>query len=157
MSTLLLFLAQYLIFLSPCFIFCAWITSRKHTSLTPWIGFFLTIFFTALFGFIGAHVYSHARPFIVTGIPPLFPHAADNGFPSDHTLLTAAIAAGLWKISKPLSVAAWAVALLVGIARVLAGVHWPIDIAGSIVFALLAGWISIITAPVLEKSLRLRS
>lgn len=153
MNLLILVLAQYLLFVCPALIVYAWITSQKKDRCTQWTGFALTILLTAVFGFVGAHLYAHARPFVVTGIPPLFPHTTDNGFPSNHTLVTAAIAAGLWKISKPTSIVGWIVALLVGTARVLAGVHWPIDIAGSVMFAILAGWIATLITPILQEKL----
>ena len=40
---------------------------------------------------LAGFLYYDPRPFIQGGFTPLIPHAADNGFPSDHALLSAAI------------------------------------------------------------------
>ena len=73
------------------------------------------------------------RPFIVTGQPALIPSSTDNGFPSDHTLLIAAVAAVISTINYRLGIIFWLLALVVGLARVAAGVHHLLDILGSIV------------------------
>ena len=47
---------------------------------------------TYVLGVIARSLYFNPRPFMVSGVEPLISHAADNGFPSDHTLLLASIA-----------------------------------------------------------------
>ncbi|MDP3995235.1 MAG: hypothetical protein Q8P78_01305, partial [bacterium] len=37
--------------------------------------------------FVARSFFYSPRPFVESGIAPLIPHAPDNGFPSDHTLL----------------------------------------------------------------------
>ena len=86
--------------------------------------------------------YYDPRPFVVGHFIPLIPHEPDNGFPSDHTLLGAAIAAIVYPFSKKVSVVAWLLTILMGIFRVLAGVHQPIDIIGSIIIAIFVGLIT---------------
>ncbi|MGI9149729.1 MAG: phosphatase PAP2 family protein [Chloroflexota bacterium] len=75
------------------------------------------------------------RPFLELGFAPLFPHADDSSFPSDHTLVGVALVGALvWRARGPgLVLAAWAV--VVGFARVAAGVHYPSDILGSAALA----------------------
>ncbi|HLZ29433.1 MAG TPA: phosphatase PAP2 family protein [Chloroflexota bacterium] len=77
------------------------------------------------------------RPFLELGFPPLFPHADDSSFPSDHTLVGIALVGPLlWRASRTGSVlVAWG--LVVGFARVCAGVHYPSDILGSAFLAVL--------------------
>jgi len=81
--------------------------------------------------------YYDPRPFVVGNFTPLLPHAPDNGFPSDHTLLSAAVAAVVFFFHRKLGIALFAVAFLVGMARVVAGIHHFIDILGSIIIAFL--------------------
>lgn len=88
---------------------------------------------------ISSLFYYDPRPFVVGHFTPLFAHAADNGFPSDHVLLTGAIAMIVWFYNKKLSVALWALAFLIGWARVYAGVHHWVDIFGSIVMVIVSG------------------
>lgn len=81
--------------------------------------------------------YRNPRPFVEHGFTPLIPHEPDNGFPSDHALLCAAIASTLQPFHKQAALAAWLLTLLVGFSRVYAGVHHPIDILGSMIIAAL--------------------
>ena len=87
---------------------------------------------------VGGHLYNNPRPFVTGHLKPLFPHAPDNGFPSDHALLTSFLAFALWRWSRGLSIALVVNAVLVGGARVLAHVHHVIDILGSWGFSLVA-------------------
>lgn len=74
-----------------------------------------------------------ARPFVADSDTVLLtPHVADNGFPSDHATVAAAaavVAAIAWRRWAALFLA---LAAVVGLARVLAGVHLPGDV--------FAGW-----------------
>ena len=82
------------------------------------------------------HLYFDPRPFVVGHFTPLLSHAADNGFPSDHTLFGAAIAAVIFRFSRKTGTFLLFLAIFVGVARVFAGVHHTVDIAGSIVIVL---------------------
>jgi undecaprenyl-diphosphatase len=88
-------------------------------------------------------ILAHPRPFVVLHLVPLLPHAAESSFPSDHTMLGAASAAPLvwrrWRVGLPLLV----LTLLVGAARVAAALHWPSDIVGTTLVALVLGWCAI--------------
>ncbi len=79
---------------------------------------------------------------MVEHVQPLITHAADNGFPSDHTLLTMTIASILFLYNKRLGIVLAILAVIVGYSRVLAKVHHPVDIFGSIVIAIIATYIS---------------
>jgi undecaprenyl-diphosphatase len=84
---------------------------------------------------VSAHFISSPRPFVVDGIKPLLIHAPDNGFPSDHTLVSAVAAFIVFMFNKKVGLLLAFFALTVGISRVLAGIHHPIDILGSFVIA----------------------
>ena len=74
-------------------------------------------------------------PFVVNGTEPLFEHAANNGFPSDHTLLAAAAAWAVFLYSRTWGLALLALALVVGGARMFAQVHHFPDVAAALVIA----------------------
>ncbi|EKD46745.1 MAG: undecaprenyl pyrophosphate phosphatase [uncultured bacterium] len=84
---------------------------------------------------IASLLYFNPRPFVVGNFVPLIEHANNNGFPSDHTLLSAAIAMVIFFYNKKLGSLLLFLALLVGVARILAGVHHALDIAGSFAIA----------------------
>lgn len=89
------------------------------------------------FAQIVAYFYFDPRPFIVGHFQPLIPHIADNGFPSDHMLLSSAIASILFVHNKKIGVLAWIIAFVVGFSRVSAGLHHWIDVMGSGLIAIL--------------------
>ena len=95
----------------------------------------VTLPLTYALAWIAGHLYYDPRPFVAQHITPLIPHAPTNGFPSDHTLITAALAAVLFPFNKKLGIASAVLALLVGVSRVYVHIHSPIDIVGSFVIA----------------------
>jgi len=91
---------------------------------------------------IGGALYDDPRPFVVGHFSPLIPHKPNNGFPSDHVLWSAATAAIIFPSNKYLSLILWLLTILVGAARVHAGIHHPIDIVGSILMVIVVAAIA---------------
>jgi undecaprenyl-diphosphatase len=85
---------------------------------------------------IASHFIYNPRPFVVLNSLPLISHAADNGFPSDHTLICAAVASIVFLYNKKLGIFLFVLTAFVGLSRILALVHHPIDILGSILIAI---------------------
>lgn len=85
--------------------------------------------------------YFDPRPFVTGHFTPLIPHAPDNGFPSDHTLISAAVASVVYFMRENLGWFLLFLAFLVGASRVGAGVHSWIDIFGSMVIAFGVTWL----------------
>ncbi len=81
------------------------------------------------------------RPFIVSHIKPLIDASTDNGFPSDHTLLAMAVASVIFVYNRKVGSLLILLAILVGLSRVLVGVHHPIDVIGSIVISVFTTYI----------------
>ena len=82
---------------------------------------------------VGGHLYEDPRPFITDQVVPYFESATDNGFPSDHTMLAAVFAAAMWPFHRVLSGLFYVMAVAVGLARVVAGVHHGVDVIGGLV------------------------
>ena len=80
------------------------------------------------------------RPFVALGGTPLFVHAPDASFPSDHVTLGMSMLGSHIK-DRRIQVAVALVVLLVGLARVAAGVHWLDDIVGGALIGLAFAWI----------------
>jgi len=85
---------------------------------------------------IGGALYYDPRPFVVGHFTPLIPHKPNNGFPSDHVVWSAATAVIIFPSNEHLSFILWLLTILVGVSRVHAGVHHPIDIVGSMLMAI---------------------
>lgn len=62
---------------------------------------------------------------------------SDYGFPSSHAAFYAALAVGLFFMNRRAGVFAGLLALVIGEARILAGVHTPLDILGGIILGTL--------------------
>lgn len=94
---------------------------------------------TAVLVLIAGLVHQDPRPFVVDPAhPALFPHPADNGFPSDHTAYAAAVALLIVTIRRRLGVVLLVIAVVGGLARVAAHVHHLQDIGAGLLIAVLA-------------------
>ncbi len=82
-------------------------------------------------------LYFDPRPF-THGVTALIPHEPDNRFPSDHTVLSFAAASIAYAFSKKIGMVLMVLALPVGVCRVLAGIHSPIDIVAGAMFGCVA-------------------
>jgi undecaprenyl-diphosphatase len=105
--------------------------------------------FTALIsaglGWFMAEVIKNAvqspRPFeAIDGINNLFPEVG-YAFPSQHATFFTALAFAIYLQHKKAGYFFLFLALAIGVARVVAGVHYPIDILGGIVLGILVAYI----------------
>ena len=133
MTHIIIFTANHL-YLLPVVIFIAYglLTKRRREFILLSV---LVLPTSYLLGVLAGHLFYDPRPFVVSHTTPLFPHAPDNGFPSDHALLTGTLAALITAFSVPLGLFMWFLAFLIGASRVLAGVHHALDIIGSFLIA----------------------
>jgi undecaprenyl-diphosphatase len=91
-------------------------------------------------GRIAAELFPEERPFTKhPELHQLVAHEPGQSFPSDHSLAAfgMAFAVGVF-LSRRWGVVLTAVAIVVGFSRVYAGVHYPVDIAGSALIAAIA-------------------
>lgn len=79
------------------------------------------------------------RPFELLGVQAGAAYLDNPGFPSDHALFVTAILLAVWfeTRQKLLSLIMLVLVLAVGVGRVLALVHTPLDVIGGIVIALI--------------------
>ncbi len=86
------------------------------------------------------------RPFVEKNIQPLIEHSASASFPSGHAAFFFALATIVYVYDKRLGVVLFAGATAMGVARVIAGLHWVSDIAGGATIGILSGmgiiWVS---------------
>jgi membrane-associated phospholipid phosphatase len=91
-------------------------------------------------------VFAETRPCLaiahVTTVQPC-PGVSDYSFPSNHTTIAAALAAGIWLASRRLGLLAAVLALLEGFSRIYLGQHYPHDVLAALVLAVViitGGW-----------------
>ena len=82
------------------------------------------------------------RPFVVENVSPIVPHVADNGFPSEHALFVMLIAGIIFVFHKKMGILLSILALIIGIGSILAKVHYPIDVLGSVLIAFVSVLVS---------------
>jgi undecaprenyl-diphosphatase len=88
--------------------------------------------------FILGHVYYEPRPFVTHHVHLLINHVKDGSFPSDHTTGSFSLAlAVLWRRHLKIGLGMLFFATLTGFSRIYVGHHYPFDILGSIIVALL--------------------
>lgn len=138
MDTFFIFSAKYLIVL-PVLILGGYFLLQRSSAQRRMALFALASgVLTYAVALVAGHFYYDPRPFVVGNFIPLVSHAADNGFPSDHTLLASVFAVVGLYWNRALGLVLCAIAVLIAIARVYVGVHHPIDVVGSIVIATVA-------------------
>ena len=144
MDTLIVIGAKYVIFVvGLAAIVCTLLSERTVRNNIVKIAV-LSFPLAFLIAFIASLLYYDTRPFVAENTRPLIPHAADNGFPSDHTLYAMVMATIIFAYNRTIGVLLVILAILVGVSRVMAGVHYPVDIVGSVAIAAVAtcvGWI----------------
>ncbi len=85
------------------------------------------------------YLYPHARPSVLADTYVLLPEN-DSSFPSGHATFFSALAMALYFYHKQLGLLYAIGALFIGVARVIAGIHWPIDIlAGYLLGGVIGG------------------
>ncbi len=91
-------------------------------------------------------VYHRARPFVaLPSVTKLIDAGRDgfvDSFPSGHAAFFFALATAVFLNDKKLGVWFFAGAVVMGIARVFVGVHWPSDILGGALIGVAAGWLA---------------
>lgn len=98
----------------------------------------------AVFAWLVAHVikyfYYMPRPFVaLQNMHQLLPYEADSSFPSGHATFYSALALAMYSYHKRIAIVLALGALIIGIARIIVGVHFPVDIlAGFILGPLVA-------------------
>ncbi|MBC7565134.1 phosphatase PAP2 family protein [Candidatus Saccharibacteria bacterium] len=134
MQFLIIITAQYLLYalLLIAFIWLVTFTGKKKWRIVMFA--VAAGLISILLAKVGAYFISDPRPF-TQGLVPLFSHAPDNGFPSDHTLLAATLAFVVAVYSWRLGTVLFVGTLAIGGARVAANVHHIADIIGAIVIA----------------------
>ena len=134
------FIASVLIWIKILWSVITFVKSDKKTKKNLLGNGLFILFCSYAIAFIASLIYENPRPFIIGGFDPLASNSMDNGFPSDHTLFALIIAFTFLKTHKRLAYTFFVFTLLIGLGRVLAGVHHIIDIIGSLVIVSLVYW-----------------
>jgi undecaprenyl-diphosphatase len=139
LDTLIVFSARYAIyFLFLVAALCvAYLFYRKQWR--PIVFFSISLATSFIILFIASKLFASDRPFVNHHITQLIPHAANQSFPSDHSTASMALALALLAFTR-FKKTAWLLviaAILIGFSRIVAGVHYPLDVVGGFITAIL--------------------
>jgi membrane-associated phospholipid phosphatase len=100
-------------------------------------------------------LFAEPRPYThLSGVLVLVARSTDPSFPSDHATMAGAVAAGLWRVDRRLSLFAAAAALLMAFARVYVGAHYPRDVLAGLALGAVVSIVGYaVAAPVLRRLL----
>jgi undecaprenyl-diphosphatase len=105
---------------------------RLRSDTAKLLKFFLQFGLTLLFAYVSIMllqvIFPTNRPFIALGTTLLIPHLASPSFPSSHAVYSAVCAGFLWQLREKWGLWAFVAVVLIGIARVMALVHYPLDV-----------------------------
>lgn len=136
MDALVVALAQYLPLLVPVAAAVVWFTLPTGAKVA--LAFQAVVALVVVAGLIqlAAALHTDPRPFVVDpSVVPLFPHPADNGFPSDHTALASTVGLLVLLHRRRVGLVLLVAGILGGAARVLAHVHHVQDIVAGVAIA----------------------
>jgi membrane-associated phospholipid phosphatase len=104
-------------------------------------GAFLTGAFAYLLSFIFKLFFHTDRPFdLLAGVKPLF-FPTDYSFPSGHATFFFGLAFSLFFNHRNIGIIFLIFAFLISIARVMAGVHFPVDILGGLFLGFIVSFV----------------
>lgn len=129
----------------PLLLIALWIWGRRGARGGLLAATVATVIALGINVVLGA-IYMEPRPFAIGLGHTLIQHAADNAFPSDHATLVWALALGLITTGAARRWG-WALAIYgLGVAwgRIYLGVHYPLDMLGSAIVAVVASGIALV-------------
>ena len=161
------FSATYIVVILAALLVAAWFTGarplerarRQRAAIYAVVAAVLGLVVEKIIG----DVYYRPRPFVAHHVHQLVAHAADSSMPSSHAIFGFAVAVALLLVSRRLGLVALALAVIMCLARVYVGVHYPGDVTvGALIGGLLALAISLfdpyldrLIAPALNVAKRL--
>lgn len=117
----------------------SWFKDKKHETLYAGYATSLGLIINSIIGML----YHHNRPFVDGLGVNILSHNVTNSFPSNHTtfLISIAIIYFLFSATKTMGRVLLVLAVLCAFSRIYCGVHYPFDIAGSMIVAILSSFI----------------
>ncbi len=150
MNLVIVILAKYLIYvIAALALVSGWITKSSRRWYLRWL---LRLAIALILAYLSVKLFNdfvpEKRPFIAGNFQPLIDPGSDPSFPSDHATMAAVMATFIWQLKRSWGIIAFALAILVGIGRVSAGVHYPWDIAGGLILGIV---IAVLTLKLLPR------
>jgi membrane-associated phospholipid phosphatase len=139
-NTLIVVIAQYLIYVLVILAGLVWLAGSTQQKVVLAAEAVLGLALVGLGILLAGHLHVDPRPFVHDpASKPLFPHPADNGFPSDHSAAAGLLTVLVIRYRRLVGVLVGVGALLIAWARVAAHVHHAQDVVAGLVIGVAAG------------------
>lgn len=137
---LMIFLAEYLIYFMTAFglIYLFFVYQKQWKQFIKPLS--AIIFSRAIITEIIRFFYYRPRPFLTHQVNNLVSHDISGSFPSGHMTFIFPLIYFVASANKKIGLAFIVLGILMGIARIYVGVHYPLDILGGIIIGVLAAW-----------------
>lgn len=143
---MIILVAKYAVFLIALGAVLVWFFAERRDKVTMLVAGVVTLVLAGIAIRLAAYTWADPRPFVVDGHAPLIPHAADNGFPSDHATIGAAIAAAVVAWRRWLGAGLFLIAIAVAAARVAAHIHHIPDVVAGLAVGSFCAAIGVLVA-----------
>ena len=133
-----IFFAEYLIFIFLFWLLYLWLKKREYKVFLILAGFAGTL--GVAINSVIHSLYFHPRPFSIPIGTTLISHSPNASFPSGHATLMFSIAILFLFFKKTQNIGYWSflIAVVIGVSRVFCGIHFPLDILGSLGVSLIS-------------------
>jgi len=140
LDTIGIFFAKSLVYLMVVILFFFLLKSTKNWKM---VSIALASALTARFVITGLIrlVRPRSRPFANSDVNLLISKVNEQSFPSGHASFAFGLATVVYLYNKKWGVVFFTLAILISIARVFAGVHWPSDILAGAIIGIFSGWL----------------
>lgn len=132
---IIMILAKYLVYMVPLGLLLGWFLSKEKEKISLIKTTIVSVIIWQTIPKIISMIWFRPRPIAeLAGSKELVFHVPSYSFPSDHSTFLAALATYLYMVGlKKVGITVYIAAFLVGISRVVAGLHFPGDV--------LVGWL----------------
>ncbi len=131
------FLAGNLAYCIVAVMIAVWILKREHRRMLT-VAFVSAAIARGIIVTLIRFFYHHPRPILVTDVHALAVNT-EWSFPSGNASFFFALATGVYLYNRKWGMVLYFCALVIGLARIFVGVHWPSDILAGAVLGILVG------------------
>lgn len=148
MDHVIVWTAQYLLYVMCAVFALVWLAGENNRGrLELLLQAVIGLICCGIFIYVAGKLHDDPRPFVQNpSLTPLFAHAADNGFPSDHSVAAGLIATLILLRHRITGAVLWLFAAGIAASRVAAHVHHVQDVVAGLVFGIVAAAIGMLLA-----------
>ncbi|HEV7212001.1 MAG TPA: phosphatase PAP2 family protein [Blastococcus sp.] len=150
MNSLIIFIAQYVLYVLVAIAAGVWLFRDRQGKLRLAAEGVVGLIVVGVGIWLAAHLHTDPRPFVHDPhSAPLFPHPADNGFPSDHSAAAGLLTVLVVRYQRALGAVVGIGAVAIAWARVAAHVHHGQDVVAGLAIGVAAGALGLVAVHLL--------